>query len=70
MLGVLPGILGSIQATEILKWILKIGNPLTNRLLTVDVLDMHFKEFNFQRDPQCQFCQILNSILEEAYFLL
>jgi sulfur-carrier protein adenylyltransferase/sulfurtransferase len=57
VLGVLPGILGSIQATEILKWILQIGNPLVNRLLTVDALTMRFNEFNFQRDPQCQFCQ-------------
>lgn len=55
--GVLPGLLGTIQATEILKWILQIGKPLMNRLLLIDAINMQFKQINFQRDPECQFCR-------------
>src|SRR6185312_4224713 len=56
VLGVLPGLLGVIQATEIIKWILGIGKPLVNRLLMVDALDMRFQEFTLQRDSDCSLC--------------
>jgi len=56
VLGVLPGILGTIQATEVLKWILKIGNSLKNRLLTVDAREMQFREFQIEKNPHCILC--------------
>ncbi|WP_419418467.1 ThiF family adenylyltransferase [Legionella sp. D16C41] len=54
--GVVPGILGSIQAAEIIKWILKIGNSLERRLLVVDLLTMVFKEIKLVQNPECQLC--------------
>ena len=56
VLGVLPGIVGLLQATEVIKLILGRGEPLTGRLLHVDALDMHFREFRVPRDPQCPVC--------------
>jgi len=56
VLGVLPGILGTIQATEILKWILQIGDLLTGRLLMIDALKMQFREIQFQKNPECELC--------------
>ncbi|HYF98444.1 MAG TPA: molybdopterin-synthase adenylyltransferase MoeB [Coxiellaceae bacterium] len=56
VLGVLPGIVGTIQATEILKWILGIGSLLTERLLTINSLDMSFREFKFSQNPECELC--------------
>ena len=56
MLGVLPGIIGVIQATEILKLILGKGTSLLNRLLLFDALDMQFRELKLRRDPQCPLC--------------
>ncbi|HEY4000924.1 MAG TPA: molybdopterin-synthase adenylyltransferase MoeB [Candidatus Xenobia bacterium] len=56
VLGVLPGILGLIQATEAIKILLKIGQPLKGRLLTYDALEQRFKEFKVPRDPQCEAC--------------
>ena len=53
VLGVLPGILGIIQATEILKWLLKLGNPLEKRLLIIDLLKMSFKEIQLAQNPDC-----------------
>ena len=52
----LPGIVGLIQATEIIKMILKKGNPLIGRLLLYDALKMNFKEVRIGRDPQCSLC--------------
>jgi len=56
LLGVLPGVLGVIQATEALKLLLDIGRPLVGRLLTYDALSMRFQEFEVRRDPSCAVC--------------
>jgi sulfur-carrier protein adenylyltransferase/sulfurtransferase len=56
VLGVLPGIIGLIQATEILKLILGIGTSLLNRLLLFNALDMKFRELKLRRDPRCPMC--------------
>ena len=56
VLGVLPGIIGLIQATEILKLILGKGTSLLNRLLLFNALDMQFRELKLRRDPQCPLC--------------
>ncbi|HTD88013.1 MAG TPA: molybdopterin-synthase adenylyltransferase MoeB [Candidatus Binatia bacterium] len=56
VLGVLPGIIGTIQATEIIKLALGKGSSLVNRLLLFDALDMKFRELKLRRDPQCPLC--------------
>ena len=56
VLGVLPGIIGCIQATEILKLVIGIGNSLIGRLLLFNALDMKFRELKLRRDPQCPVC--------------
>ena len=56
VLGVLPGIIGCIQATEILKLILGRGDSLINRLLLFNALDMKFRELKLRRDPKCPLC--------------
>jgi sulfur-carrier protein adenylyltransferase/sulfurtransferase len=56
VLGVLPGIIGVIQATEILKLALGIGTSLLNRLLLFNALDMEFRELKLRRDPECPLC--------------
>jgi sulfur-carrier protein adenylyltransferase/sulfurtransferase len=56
VLGVLPGIVGCIQATEILKLALGRGNHLIGRLLLFNALDMKFRELKLRRDPQCPIC--------------
>jgi molybdopterin/thiamine biosynthesis adenylyltransferase/rhodanese-related sulfurtransferase len=56
VLGVLPGIVGCIQATEILKLALGKGSSLIGRLLLFNALDMKFKELKLRRDPQCPLC--------------
>lgn len=56
VLGVLPGILGSIQATEAIKVILSLGDNLANRLLTIDALTMQFNQYAIQQDPNCCLC--------------
>ncbi len=56
VLGVVPGIIGIIQATETLKLAAHIGKPLLGRLLLFDALDMKFKEIKVRRDPQCPLC--------------
>jgi adenylyltransferase/sulfurtransferase len=56
VLGVLPGIIGLIQATEILKLALGTGTTLLDRLLLYDALDMKFRELKLRRDPQCPLC--------------
>jgi rhodanese-related sulfurtransferase len=53
VLGVLPGLLGTIQATEVIKLILGIGQSLKNRLLTVNALTMQFREFILEKNPEC-----------------
>ena len=56
VLGVLPGIVGCIQATEILKLALGKGTSLINRLLLFNALDMKFRELKLRRDPACPLC--------------
>ncbi len=56
VLGVLPGIVGCIQAAEILKLALGKGKPLIGRLLLFNALDMKFRELKLRRDPQCPIC--------------
>lgn len=56
VLGVLPGMIGLLQACEVLKLILGIGEPLTGRLLTLDALCMRLRELRLPRDPGCPGC--------------
>lgn len=56
VLGVLPGIVGSIQANETLKLILGGGEPLINRLILFDAWKMHFRELKLRKDPGCPVC--------------
>ena len=56
VLGVLPGIIGTIQATEAIKLILGIGNTLAGRLLLLDALTMEFRTMKLRRDPACPVC--------------
>ena len=56
VLGVLPGIVGSLQAVEALKLILGIGEPLIGRLLLYDALETSFRELRLRRDPACPAC--------------
>lgn len=56
VLGVLPGLLGTMQATEALKLLLGIGTPMIGRLLVVDALAMRFHEVGIDRDPACAWC--------------
>ncbi|WP_397573895.1 molybdopterin-synthase adenylyltransferase MoeB [Silanimonas sp.] len=56
VLGVLPGLIGMLQATEALKLLLGIGDPLVGRLLTVDALGMRFRELALAADPDCPGC--------------
>ena len=56
VLGVLPGIIGCIQATEILKLALGKGSSLIGRLLLFNALDMKFRELKLRRDPECPLC--------------
>jgi sulfur-carrier protein adenylyltransferase/sulfurtransferase len=53
---VLPGIIGVIQATEAIKLLIGIGEPLIGRLLTYDALGMRFREVKLRRDPKCPLC--------------
>ncbi|HVV69796.1 MAG TPA: ThiF family adenylyltransferase [Gammaproteobacteria bacterium] len=57
VLGVLPGIMGAIGAAEAIKLALGLGKSLQDRLLTVDVLGMQFKEYQVHPDPECPLCQ-------------
>jgi molybdopterin/thiamine biosynthesis adenylyltransferase/rhodanese-related sulfurtransferase len=56
VLGVLPGMIGMVQATEVVKLILGIGEPLVGRLLTYDALTMTFRALKIGRDPECPIC--------------
>lgn len=64
VLGVLPGVLGSIQATEAIKLIVGAGELLIGRLLTYDALSMRFAEFKFERREDCAICGRSPSIRE------
>jgi molybdopterin/thiamine biosynthesis adenylyltransferase len=56
VLGVLPGIIGVIQAIEVVKLILGIGDSLQGRLMLFDALEMKFREVRVRRDPECPVC--------------
>src|SRR4051794_5040324 len=56
VLGVLPGVIGVIQATEALKLIARIGEPLIGRFLIYDALRMRFRELKLKKDPDCPVC--------------
>lgn len=56
VLGVLPGVIGLLQATEAIKLVLGIGEPLTGRLLNFDALAMRFRETRLRPDPECVVC--------------
>ncbi len=56
VMGVLPGVIGTLQATEVIKQITGIGTPLVGRLLNYNALDMQFEEVKFMKDPDCPCC--------------
>ncbi len=56
VLGVLPGLIGTIQAVETIKLILELGDSLAGRLLMIDTLGMHFRHVRISRDPACPAC--------------
>ena len=64
VLGILPGVIGLIQATEALKLILGLGETLAGRLLHFDALKMKFREFQLRRDPECPVCGAHPTIFE------
>ncbi len=61
VIGVTPAVIGCIQATEVIKYIVGIGKLLTDRLLTYDGLNMKFTEFKVKKDPNCEHCGHLPS---------
>jgi sulfur-carrier protein adenylyltransferase/sulfurtransferase len=58
VLGVLPGIIGSLQAVEAIKLVLGVGDDLSGRLLAYDSMDQTFRTFKVRRDPECPACSI------------
>ena len=56
VLGVVPGLIGTIQATEAIKMLLRLGETLVGRLLTIDALTMAFRTIEIRRDPECPAC--------------
>jgi molybdopterin/thiamine biosynthesis adenylyltransferase/rhodanese-related sulfurtransferase len=56
VLGVVPGLVGTIQATEAIKMLLGLGDSLVGRLLTIDVMTMAFRTIEIRRDPECPAC--------------
>ncbi len=66
VLGVLPGVIGTIQATEAVKLVLGIGETLAGRLLLYDALALRFREMKVRRDPACPVCGDRPSITELA----
>ena len=56
VLGVLPGVIGTIQATEAVKLIMGVGEPLVNRFMIYDALRMRFRELKLRKDPECPVC--------------
>ena len=64
VLGVLPGIVGALQASEVVKLVLGIGTPLVGRLLLVETLGAEFRELLLERNPECPVCGDRPSITE------
>ena len=70
VMGVLPGIIGIIQATEVIKYLLGIGELLLGRMIYYDALYMTFDEIKIRKNPQCPVCGAepkIDSIQEEVY---
>lgn len=67
ILGVVPGIMGTIQATEVIKWILGIDHLLENRLLIADLLKMTFREIQLSKNSDCQLCGHNESLQRLCY---
>ena len=71
VLGVLPGVIGTIQATEAIKLILGAGEPLVGRLLLFDALRMSFRTLKLRRDPACPVCgdpPTVNALIDYEQF--
>jgi sulfur-carrier protein adenylyltransferase/sulfurtransferase len=68
VLGVLPGIIGSLQAMEAIKLLLGLGESLVGRLLTYDALEQSFRTFKLRRDPNCPACSIDPAQLQIAEY--
>jgi sulfur-carrier protein adenylyltransferase/sulfurtransferase len=64
VLGVLPGVIGTIQATEAIKLITGIGEPLIGRLMLYDALAMRFRELKLRRNPECPVCGVNPTVTE------
>src|SRR5882762_3413077 len=64
VLGILPGVVGVIQATEVIKLILGKGEPLIGRLLLVDALSMRFRELKLRKNPECPVCGVNPTVTE------
>jgi sulfur-carrier protein adenylyltransferase/sulfurtransferase len=71
VLGILPGLVGVIQATEVVKLILGKGQPLIGRLLLVDALEMKFREMKLRKNPDCPICgknRTINELIDYDQF--
>lgn len=70
VLGVLPGLIGTLQATEVVKLILGVGEPLVGRLLLVDTLGPSFRTLKLRRDPTCPACgtRELQELIDYEHF--
>ncbi|HWZ52694.1 MAG TPA: molybdopterin-synthase adenylyltransferase MoeB [Granulicella sp.] len=64
VLGILPGLVGVIQATEVIKLILGIGEPLIGRLLLIETLGMNFRTLKLRKNPECPVCGTNRTITE------
>jgi molybdopterin/thiamine biosynthesis adenylyltransferase/rhodanese-related sulfurtransferase len=64
ILGILPGVIGLVQATEVIKHVVGIGEPLVGRLLLYDALAMRFREMRIERDPACPVCGERRTVTE------
>jgi molybdopterin/thiamine biosynthesis adenylyltransferase len=58
VLGVLPGVVGVLQATEVIKLVVGVGKTLAGRLLTFDALATKFREMKLRQDPSCPTCGV------------
>jgi adenylyltransferase/sulfurtransferase len=64
VLGVLPGVVGTLQALEAIKWILGVGDSLLGRLLVFDALRVRFRELRLRKDPDCPVCGLHPTITQ------
>lgn len=67
VIGVLPGLLGIIQATEVIKSVLQIGERLNKRLLVLDLLNMSFKSIQLVKNPECDLCVLGKDLSDLSY---